>query len=210
MTDAAVTEQAQTALARRLLGLLLLGLAGAAVVLFVLGFWNPWRLVWLSHYFGSPPVGLAVVMGLFFLGSWLAFPVRNEATDNARIMFRFFTAAGAVIGLAVWGVVGPVFEAKITIVATTPDGERTVALVERSDRSRALHVWQGGGLRARDMGTIGRACGEPDISFVTRDRIQINSSYGDWQIDLDPTTGRPRQVLGPRCADGPRPATLER
>jgi hypothetical protein len=205
-----VTDEARIAPTRRLLGLVLCGLAGVALVLFVLGSWNPWRLVWLSHYFGSPPVGLTVVMGLLCVGSWLAFPVLNEATGNARIMFRIVTALGTVFGVALWGVIGPIFTTKIEIMAQTPDGERTVALVERSDRSRLLHVWQGAGLLARDVGILGQACGEVTITFVSRDQIHLTTSYGDWSIDLDPVTGAPRQVLGPRCADGPQPATLER
>lgn len=208
--DRCVTDEAPISPARRLLGLVLCGLAGAVLVLFVLGSWNPWRLVWLSHYFGSPLVGLTVVMGLLCVGSWLAFPVLNEATGRARSMFRIVTALGTVLGVALWGVFGPIFTTKIEILARTPDGERTVAVVERFDGSRRLHVWQGGALLARDVGVLGQACGEVTITFVSRDQIHLATSYGDWSIDLDPVTGAPRQVLGPRCADGPQPATLER
>lgn len=207
VTDLAVPRFAPF---RRALGILLLGAAAAALVLFALGLVNPWRLVWLSRYFGNPPVGLAVVTGLAFFGSWLAFPVQNEAVHNRRIMFRIGTGIGtAIAGLLAWGF-GPVFDPTITPMARSADGDRSVVLVERADRSRELHVWAGSGLLTRDVGVIGRACGEVEIEFLSRDRFALTSSYGGWEIDLDPDTGSPRQVLGPRCKDGPRPATLDR
>lgn len=210
MTGISAERGRRVSWTRRGLGLLLFVLSAVALVGYVLGVWNPWRLVWLSYYFGSPPIGVAVVMGLVCAGSWLALPIRNEAVDNRRIMVRIGTGLIAVGGLLTWGVIGPVFARELTVLARTPEEDRTVALLERSDRSRHLHVWSGRGLLARDAGRIGPACGNVVVRFRSHDQILLTTSYGDWQIDLDPATGAPRQVTGPRCADGPRPATLGR
>jgi hypothetical protein len=209
VTGISTESRRRVSRARRGLGVLLFVLSVVALVVYVLAVWNPRRLVWLSYYFGSPPIGVAVVMGLLCVGSWLAFPIRSEAVDNRRIMFRLGTGLGALAGLIAWGVIGPVFARQITVLARAPEQDRTVAVVERSDRSRQLHVWSGKGLFARDAGSLGPACGDVRVRFLSHDRILMNTSYGDWQIDLAPATGAPRQVLGPRCADAPGP-TLDR
>lgn len=196
--------------ARRSAGVLLFVLSVAALVLFVLGLWNPWRYVVLLRYFGSPALGVLVVAGLACLASWLAFPVRDESAQRGRSRFRLVTALGAAVGLLCWGVTGTLFTPKITVVGHSPEGDRTIAVVERGEENRQMHVWAGAGFFARDVGSIGKACGDVTIQFISRDRVAVGTSYGDWQIDLDPATGAPLQVLGPRCADGPEPATLGR
>ena len=192
-----------------MLGLLILALAGLLLVLFVVGAWNPWRLVVLSEYFGSPPIGLTVVMALVFAGTWLAYPVRNETVDRGRARVRIVAVVGAVIGGITWGLLGQLFAPTITEVAHSSDNERTVALVERGDQDRELHLWVGEGMSRRDVGILGPACGHVLVRFLTDDAVQVGTNYGDWEIDLDPATGRPLEVFGPHCASGPRPATLD-
>lgn len=196
--------------ARRVAGIVLLVLSGAGLVLFVLGLWNPWQYVVLLQYFSSPALGLLVVAGLACLGGWLAYPLRDESAQRGRSRFRVFTALGAVAGLLCWGVTGTLFTPSFTVVNQSPDGDRTIAIVDRGRDNRQMHVWSGVGVFARDVGSIGRACGEVTVQFLSRDRVVIGTQYGDWEIDLDPATGAPLQVLGARCADGPEPATLDR
>lgn len=210
MTGTLEDRGRQVPLVRRGAGILLFVLSGAALVLFVLGVWNPWQYVVLLRYFSSPAIGLLVVAGLAGVGAWLAYPVRNESTQRGRSRFLIFTALAAAVGLLCWGVTGTLFTPKITVVTSSDAGDRTIAMVERGSENREMHVWSGAGLVARDVGSIGNACGDVKVRFLSRDRVALGTSYGDWQIDLDPATGAPLQVLGPRCADGPEPATLDR
>jgi hypothetical protein len=41
--------------------------------------------------------------------------------------------------------------------------------------------------------------------FVEDSLVEIDAGYGPWRIELDPATGKPQQMLGPRCPDGPQP-----
>lgn len=195
---------------RRVLGVVLFVLAGTALVLFVLGLWNPWRYVVLMRYFSSPALGLVVVMGLACVASWVLLPVRNETTQRGRAVFRIGSAILVVVGLICWGLTGPLFVPGYDVRASHPDGDRAVTIVDRGEQNREMRVWAGAGLAARDVGAIGKACGHVQIRFQSRDLVWIGTSYGDWEIDLDPSSGRPLEVLGPHCADPPRPATLDR
>lgn len=195
---------------RRAIGGGLLVLTAAAAVLFVLGTWNPLHLVVLEYRFGNPMVGLVTVPIGALLGLWLAVPVRNEARQRARLAARVVAGALLAVGLFGWGVFGEHFTFDAEEVARSPDGDRALAIV--SDRglpkTQYLRVWVGSGLTAREAGEIGRVCGSTTVRFLTADRVEIDTSYGTWQVDLDPATGAPRQVLGPHCSDGPVPATL--
>lgn len=210
MTGTSEDRGQRVPVARRGAGMLLFVLSGTALVLFVLGVWNPWQYVMLLRYFSSPALGLLVVGGLACLGAWLAYPIRDESAQRGRSRFRLFTALAAAVGLLSWGLTGTLFTPSVAVVASSSGGERTIAVVERGSNNRQMHVWSGKGFLARDVGAIGRACGEVIIQFLSPDRVAIGTQYGDWQIDLDPATGAPLQVLGPRCADGPEPATLDR
>jgi hypothetical protein len=198
-------------LARRVFGVTLLVASVVAAVLFVLGSWNPWRLVVLEYRFGNPALGALVVPAGALVGLWLGLPVRNEARQRGRIAARLVAAALILVGVFAWGLFGSHFRFDVAELARSGDGTRTVVLVTDQDtpRNSYLRIWRGSGLAGREVGEVGRVCGVGiSARFLTAHRIEVRSSYGTWPIDLDPVTGTPRQVLGPRCPDGPIPATL--
>jgi hypothetical protein len=191
-------------------GAVLLLATAVAAVLFVLGAWNPWRLVFLEYRFGNPMLGLLVVPIGALVGSWLALPVRDEARQRGRLGFRVTAFVLAVVGVMGWGVFGDHFTFEVQEVTRSPGGDRAVVIVTDRDNppNSYVRVWAGSGLATREVGDLGRVCGRTSAGFVTDDRITLDTSYGTWEFALDPVTGAPRQVLGPRCPDGPIPATL--
>jgi hypothetical protein len=197
-------------LARRVIGTALLVVAAMAAVLFTLGSWNPWQLVFLEYRFGNPMVGLLVVPVAALVGLWLGLPLRSETRPGGRIAARVIAFVFSLVGLFAWGLFGTHFTYDAKAVASSGDGERRLALV--SDRgtppTSRLKVWTGTGLATREVGDLGQTCGAVAARFVTDDQVELDTSYGNWRIDLDPATAEPRQVLGPRCSDGPIPATL--
>jgi hypothetical protein len=198
--------------ARRVIGVGLLVATAVAAVLFVLGSWNPSQLVFLEYRFGNPMLGLLLVPLGALVGLWLGLPVRNETRQRGRIVGRVAAFVLALIGLIGWGVFGNHFTFTAEEVARSSDGGRALALVTDRDTPPRTHVkvWTGSGLSTREVGDLGRVCGPVEARFLTDDLVELDTSYGRWQIDLDPATGGPRQVLGPRCPDGPVPATLGR
>jgi hypothetical protein len=195
---------------RRVIGIGLLIVVVVAGVLFILGAWNPWRLVFLEYRFGNPMLGLMVVPIGALIGLWLGMPVRNETRQRGRIAARVVALVLAVAGVIGWGVFGPHFAYDVEEQVSSGDGDRTVAIVSDRDTppNSYLRVWEGAGLIAREVGDIGRVCGSVSVRFVTNDQIELDTNYGDWLVDLDPETGAPLQVLGPVCDEGPVPATL--
>ena len=184
---------------RRAAGIVLLILTVAVAAAYVVGVWNPWRLVVLSRYFGDWPLGVLLVAALALTTSWVLLPVRNEAVQGKRIAVRVFTAIACFLGVVCWGLLGPTFSGTRTVLAQSPDGQRAVAVYERSLDDRELQVWAGGGLAAREVGVLGPACGTVTARFTTRDYVMISTDYGDFRIRLDPATGVPLDVIGPTC-----------
>jgi hypothetical protein len=197
-------------LARRVIGIGLLIVVAVAAVLYVLGAWNPWHLVFLEYRFGNPMVGLMVVPIGALVGLWLGLPVRNETRQRGRIMARVAAFALSIAGVIAWGVFGTHFAYDVDETVRSDDGERAVSIIQDRDTppNSFVRVWQGSGLATREVGDIGRVCGAASARFVTHDRIELDTSYGNWLFDLDPVTGEPQQVLGPVCDAGPVPATL--
>lgn len=193
--------------ARRVIGLALLTAGVVAAVLFVLGAWNPWRSVLLEYRFGNPMIGLLLVPSLLLVGGWLGLPVHNETRQRGRIALRWSAGAVAFVGLFGWGVFGDHFAFDAEELARSADGEFAAALVRDRDTTPTLtvHIWQGSGLGARETGEVGRVCGAVSAEFIERDRLLLSTSYGDWEITLDPQDGSPQQVLGGSCGDGPEP-----
>jgi hypothetical protein len=198
--------------ARRVIGVGLLLVTAVAAVLFVLGSWNPSQLVFLEYRFGNPMLGLLLVPLGALVGLWLGLPVRNEARQRGRITGRVVAFVFVLIGLFGWGVFGDHFAFTAEEVARSGNGDRALAVVTDQDTPPNSHVkvWTGSGLLTREVGDLGKACGPVQVRFLTDDLVELDTSYGTWQIELDPATGEPRQVLGPRCPDGPVPATLGR
>lgn len=194
----------------RLVAGLLVALAVlATATVFVLGFWNPWELVVLRQHFANPWLGTWLVGVGGYLALWLLAPVRVEARQRWRISARVITGVVAVFGLVCWGLFSPLFAYEATELARSDDGERVVVDVTAGGMNeRDLRIWEGSGLAAREVGSFGKPCASPQAEFAGPDVVVINQGHGDWQFHLDPETGEPLHVFGPRCSDGPMPATM--
>jgi hypothetical protein len=207
VTDVRVSRPSRR---RRVAGGVVALLTVVLAVLFVLGAWNPWRLVALQGTFGNPWFGLFVTAAMAYLALWLLAPVRNEAVQRRGLAARVVAVVAAVIGLLGWGMFGVFYSAQTTELARSADGTRTLVIVARDiDSHQELRVWAGSGWGAREVGVLGLACGSITARFVGTDAVELDTAYGAWRLALDPATGAPREVLGPRCADGPVPATME-
>lgn len=198
--DVAVPARASgLSILRRVLGVLAAAGAVVALVLYALGAWNPWRYVALTQHFGNPPRGSVIVAALAFVAAWLLAPVRNEAAQGLRVGLRVITAVGLAVALICSGVLGNVLGADVRVLSRSADGERAVALLHRTADDRELRVWAGAGLTARDVGRLGKACGEVTARFLSRDEVEVDSSYGVFRFQLDPRSGAPLSQLGDSC-----------
>lgn len=170
---------------------------------------NPWHLVVLDRYFGSPFLGLMWVGIGGYLALRLLLPVRNEAVQRVRFRVRAIPIVAAGLGFLAWGVFGVFLNTTgdYEEIARTPDGERAIGLVSYDRDNRELHVWVGDGLGMRDVGNVGKVCGQQvHADFVNPDLIEVDTGYGGpWEIELDPDTAEPLAELGPHCSDGPMP-----
>lgn len=184
----------------RLLGAIVAIMAVAAAVLWGLGAVNPWRLVVLTTYFGQPGVGLLVVGVLAVLSARLLVPVVSEARHQWRARVQVSGVIMAVVGLLLWGLMGSLFTPDRTVLARSPQDDRAVVLVVRGSADQELRIWAGKGFDERDMGRLGPACGQVTARFLERDLVEIESSYGTFQLHLDPTTGAPREDIGEHCS----------
>jgi len=184
---------------RRIAGAVVASLAAAALVVFVLGAWNPWDLVVLLRYFGNPLAGAVWVFGLSLAGVWLLTPVLNEATQGRRLWARFLLGASLLLSLAVWGVAGSAFGGDYQVIAQSPDGSRRL-VVRTAGEDHELRIWSGTGLAARDRGHLGLACGNVVGAFTGNDRVHVASVYGEFDLRLDPATGKPENTMGPTCS----------
>jgi hypothetical protein len=180
----------------------------ALAVLWALGSWNPWRYVILLKYFANPWLGAAAVAAGAYAAMGLLLPIRSEALQPVRITLRLSVVAIGLIGLMVGVTLNPLFRYETTEMGRSDDGDRVVALVISGGlRERELQVWNGAGLWAREVGSLGRPCSSVKVVFVDRDSVVVNQGYGDWVFELDPDTGESRHVFGQRCPIGPIPAT---
>lgn len=193
---------------RRLAGIVITVVVASVACLFVLGTWNPWRLVVLDRYFHDPLLGLVLVSAGSYLALWSLAPVRDETVRRWRIPARVTVAVTGLVGLLLWGILGSVFDLETTELARSRAGDRAVAAVTGADGDTHLRVWTGSGLATRAVGDIGRVCGSVSVRFLDADLVELDTSYGTWQVALDPDSGEPLSELGPRCSDGPLPATL--
>jgi hypothetical protein len=184
---------------RRLFGL---GLAAFTIVLtiaFVAGVWNPWRLVILADYFGNPTAGIVWVLASTLVSVWVLGPVVSEAAQHRRVMVRFGLGAMLALSIGCFGLFGAQFgDGEHRVVATSPDGQRKLVLVSRFD-DRTLRIWSGTGLGVRDAGYLGLACGAVTGRFDGRDKVHVSSLYGEFDLRLEPATGRPIDTIGPTC-----------
>jgi hypothetical protein len=187
---------------RRVIAILALVLAVAALALTVLGTWNPWSSVVLRERAGDPVVGAFVVLLLLLIAYWVGLRVVSEADQHARLMRRAGLIAVTVFAglgaLTSWGL--QIFRYQPSIVATSADGQRSVALVGVFQANQ-LHSVVGSGLRQRDEGTFGEPCGgRLIVRFVTPDDIQVVTDYGTFELRTDPVTGVPLKGLPSTCS----------
>ncbi len=181
-------------------GLLLAVLALGYGILVVLGVANPWELVVLRLYFGVPTRGFVIFVVLAGTAVWLLTPVRSEADQRMRTTLRAVAVVALVIGLICWGLQPTLFGADVSVLATSADQQRRIALYDYGSDDRDLRVWAGSGWTARDVGGFGRPCGTTVVRFQNRDQIEVRTNYGTWQFMLDPDTGAPLGRLGPTCS----------
>ena len=187
-------------MARRATGVALAGLTVLLAIAFAAGAWNPWRLVVLADRFGNPTVGAVWVLAGTLASVWLLRPVVNEATQHRRIWLRVGLGALLVLSLGCYGLFGAQFgRGEHTVVIGSTDGQRRVVLVSRFE-DRTLRIWTGAGLGTRDAGYLGLACGQVTGRFDGRDRVHISTAYGDFDLRLDPSSGRPLDTIGPTCS----------
>ncbi len=182
---------------RRVAGIVALVLAVLGVAAAVAGIWNPWHYVVLRRYAGNPLLDVVVVSVLAVLAIWLLAPVRSEATQHRRLVLRWAGVAVVFLALICFGAFGSVFDpGQAHTVGRFGDLQAVVVTHGDDDEIR---IWTGQGLAVRDMGRVGKACGPVTVFFTSRAEMQISTSYGDFQIPLDPDSGRPRHQLGPTC-----------
>jgi hypothetical protein len=185
---------------RRLAGTAAGVLAVAAIVLYALGTWNPWHNVLLIRNFSNPLLGAAFVFALAFVAAWLLAPVRSEASSIGRMRWRIGFGLAFLASLLGFGVSRPFFVQTWDEVARSPSGGRTVAISDGGTDAQRLHVWVGRGVGRRDAGDLGHPCGDTRVWFQGEDQVHVSTSYGGFDLRLDPATGRPRDTLGPSCA----------
>lgn len=199
MTDRS-TPTRPTSKLRLAAGILLSLLALTTATLVLLGATNPWGLVALQRYFGVPTRGFVLVMALVGGAVLLLTPVRDEASQRGRTTARAVVAVLLAVGLICWGLQPNLLGAETTVLATSADRQRQIALYTYGPDDRELIVWAGEGLAAREAGSLGRPCGETIVRFLQRDEIEVQTSYGTWQFSLDPDSGSPLGRLGPTCS----------
>jgi hypothetical protein len=187
---------------RRVAGGVALPLALLALVVTVVGVWNPWSLVVLHAYAGDPVRDVFVTLLLFLVGYWLLRPVTSEAAQHGRVVARAWLVAITVFAglgaLLTWGLAA--FRYQPDVIARSPDGTRAVALVTLL-HERQLHAFRGTGLGTRDMGSFGVPCG-PDVTarFTGPDQVRVETAYGTFDLRMNPDTGRPANFIGPTCS----------
>jgi hypothetical protein len=188
-------------LVRQILGWLVLVVAVLALAGVVAGLWNPGRYVVLERYFSDTLLGAVVVLVLFVLWSWLLLPVRAEAQQNSRIVLRSVLIVPLVLSLIAFGLFHPRLVHTYRVVTQSPSGQLTVALrTSDGGEERELRVWRGHGLTARDTGSLGRPCGPFTATFRGEGSVHVSTVYGDFDLAIDPATGRPVTSIGPTCS----------
>jgi hypothetical protein len=187
---------------RRICAIAAAVLAPLVLIASVLGVWNPWSLVLLRERLGDPVVDAFVVMLLVTLAHWLGLRVVSEAQQHRRLMFRGWLIALTVfVGIAAlttWGLA--VFRYDPSVLASSSDGQRSVALVQVF-QAHELHSITGTGVNRRDRGSFGEPCGgRLEVHFLTPDRIEVVTDYGNHELRTDPATGKPTVGLPSTCS----------
>jgi hypothetical protein len=61
-------------------------------------------------------------------------------------------------------------------------------------------LWTGSGLGMREDGSLGRPCDDFKTRFQGEDLVHIETNYGNFDVRLDPATGRALNPIGPTCS----------
>ncbi len=160
--------------------------------------------VFFRHYFGNPVLGVVVISVLLLVGLFVLLPVRSEAAQHNRVVARIVLIVLLAFSLIVLGFVSvlSVFAYSPTIVGHSPDGRWQVARVNRGDSDRQeLHLIRGSGFGAIDVANLGSPCGPTVVvTFQSTDTLLVDTNYGQFTLHIDPVTGKPGNVIGPRCS----------
>jgi hypothetical protein len=187
---------------RRISSIVAAVLAPLVLIASVLGVWNPWSFVVLRERFGDPVLDAFVVMLLVTLAHWLGLRVVSEADQHRRLMARgWLIALTVLVGIAAattWGLA--VFRYEPSVLASSADGQRSVAVVQVF-QARQLRSFTGTGASRRDRGSFGEPCGgRLEVHFVAPDRIEVVTDYGTHELRTDPATGEPTVGLPATCS----------
>jgi hypothetical protein len=200
-TDPAPDASGPVPVWRRVLGWIAAVAGVVVLVSFTVGTVNPWDNVVLRIYLGNPFLGVLIFCGLLMAAFWLLWPVRNEASQGARVVLRWTSIVVFVISLIAFGLYHAMFAVDTKLVAEAPSGNRAVALVTTPGNDAELHVWAGHGLARHDVGTLGYSCGQVRVRFADENTVHVETVYRQRDLHLDPGTGRPLDRLGPTCTD---------
>jgi hypothetical protein len=183
---------------RRIIGWVAAVLAVVALVLFVLGTWNPADLIVFWRFAGNPLLGAIIVFALALIASWLIAPIGNEVQQVSRTRWRIVFALALFASLMAYGLFGSRFATDYQVVAES--GSRAIVLYNPGTDYQRLHVWTGSGLGRKYAGDLGKPCGFTTVTMISSDEIQVKTSYIEVRLRLDPATGRPLDRLGPTCS----------
>jgi hypothetical protein len=182
---------------RRVIGWAAAVLAVVALVLFVLGTWNPGDLILFWRFFGNPFIGALIVFALALVASWLLAPIGSEARQINRARLRVVFALALLASLLGYLLAGPRFAVEYEVMAES--GSRAIVLYNPATDFQRLHVWTGSGLGRKYAGDLGKPCGPTTVTMIGSNEIQVATSYVDVRLRLDPATGKPLDRLGPTC-----------
>ena len=187
---------------RRIAAIVVAVLAVAALALTVAGIWNPWSLVVLRERAADPMVDVFVLLLLVTVAMWLGRPIVSEADQHRRLVLRTWlvglTVFTGILALLTWGLA--IFKYEPSVLASSADGQRSVALVQVF-HGRELHSFAGTGVGRRDMGSFGDPCGgRVSVQFSANDQVRVVTDYGTFDLRTDPATGEPTKRLGPTCS----------
>ena len=156
--------------------------------------------VFLASHFGNLLTGIGILFVLAALISVVLFPVRNSAVQRATPLVRFALVGVAALAFAGAGLIHgfKILSYNPSVVATSPDGMRRIALVDVGKYSE-LHVWVGTGVGTKDIANLGPPCEFDTARFTGNNSVHVSTGLGDVDIRLDPATGAPINGLDRTC-----------
>jgi hypothetical protein len=153
----------------------------------------------LRSHFENFLTGIGLLLVFIVLALIVLTPVRNSAAQGRRMMLRFIICAVAALVFVGAGLTHGFnfFRYSPSIIATSPDGTRQLALVDVGGYKQ-LHVYTGRGLGAQLAGNLGGPCEFDHANFVGNSEITVATGLGDYHIKLAPD-GHPESALPHQC-----------